>query len=132
MKVRMVNFENVVEFIKSLPRGVKIAGMRALSEYVIGDSSHGLKWYPRERPNQKYVRTFLFRNSWSAPETNSQWDRVKLANTAPYAKYVIWDNEQAWMHVGRWRTITRNVMDNIKGAIKHAQQEVNKILAKRK
>ena len=98
MKIKVTGVKELSAFIKTLPRGVKVVGMRAASEYFIGDESHGLKWYPRERPGQTYVRTYNLRNSWYIKESNSDWSRVQVGNTATYSPYVVGDAEQAWMH----------------------------------
>jgi hypothetical protein len=124
IKFKVTGIEEVKAYIASLPRGVKIAAMTAASEFFIGDESHGLMWYPRERPKQKYVRTYTLRNSWEVRATNSQWDRVNITNPTPYAGYVVGDNDQAWMHAGRWRTVTKNMMDNLAGALQAAKRAV--------
>ena len=132
INVTVSGVKEMVAYIKTIPRGAKVVGMRAAGEYFIGDESHGLKWYPRERPNQKYIRTYNLRNSWYLVETNSDWSRTKIGNTAPYSPWVVGDGTQAWMHVGRWRETTKNMMDNLKGAIRAAQSAVNTLLARRK
>ena len=132
INVRLSNFQPVVDYLKTLPRGVKVVGMRAASEYAVGNESHGLKWYPAKPPNSKYIRTFNLRNSWYINESNSDWGRVQIGNTMPYAPFVVGDKEQAWMHVGRWRTVTANIRDNMAGAIRAAQAAVNALIRSRK
>lgn len=43
IKFTVKNLEEVKKFIMELPRGVKIAAMRAFSEYVVGNERHGLR-----------------------------------------------------------------------------------------
>ena len=132
ISVRVSGIQQVAETIKNLPRGYKVAGMRAASEYFVGNETHGLKHYPQPRPNQKYIRTFTLRNNWYIAEANSDWSRVKIGNTTPYSPYVVGDTQQAWMHAGRWRTVTKNMMDNLSGAIQAAQAAVNAFIRSRK
>jgi len=55
IRYNIVNADKVAEYIKSLPRGIKAAAMRAISEYIIGNGQHGLKhdvaykYVPRNR-----------------------------------------------------------------------------------
>lgn len=37
------NADKVAAWIKTLPRGIKAAAMRAIAEYTVGDENHGLK-----------------------------------------------------------------------------------------
>ena len=55
--------------------------------------------YPPQRAGQTYVRTGNLANRWAAQRTGAA--RWAIANTAPYAQYVVSD-DQAWMHKGRW------------------------------
>lgn len=58
--------------------------------------------YPPMRSGQAYVRTGRLANSWGV--TKSGEAKYSINNSAPYAKYVIDDIDQAWMHAGRWWT----------------------------
>lgn len=55
--------------------------------------------YPPERRNQKYERTYRFRDAW---QIESVQDGIEISNKTPYAGYVVGDNAgmgQAWMHI---------------------------------
>jgi hypothetical protein len=49
ISIKVVGIEKVQQYLINLPRPLKIAGMRAASEYFIGDESHGLKHEPAEK-----------------------------------------------------------------------------------
>ncbi len=74
-----------------------------------------MKEYPPERPNQTYIRTYEFKNSWQIIPMATGF---KVTNTATrrgtrYPFYVVGDavgQGQAWMHVGRW-LLFRDVLD---------------------
>lgn len=60
--------------------------------------------YPPPRAGQRYVRTFLLRNSWLVRKQKPA--QYSIVNTAqrdgrPYPGYVV-GRLQAWMHRGRW------------------------------
>ena len=70
-----------------------------------------MKIYPRKRPGQKYVRTFKLKRGWQLKKIGQM--AYRLSNPTPYTKYVVgsaYGTEQAWMHVGRWKTL-RDVSD---------------------
>ena len=43
VKFNVIGLEKVQDFMKSVPKGVKAAAMRAISEFIVGDEHHGLK-----------------------------------------------------------------------------------------
>lgn len=131
MKVRMVGVEEVRRFIQSLPRGMKIVGMRAASEHMIGDEKRGLKHYPPWM-GQKYKRTGNLHNSWNFVEHNSQWDRVSIYNTAEYALLVQGDEDQLpiFAHY-KWRKALTVMAANMVGAVRAAQEAVNALIARK-
>ena len=155
MKVRVVGISEIVEYVKSLPRGVKIVAMRAIAEYIIGNDSHGLKHYPKrvqhgpgnpykwqsEKQRKAYFasdgfgggipykRTDALKNAWDYRETNSQWDRVNLVNTSGYGQYVQGDNLQRGHLADKWRHAIDVAQSNLRGAIQAAQRAVDKLIA---
>jgi hypothetical protein len=54
--------------------------------------------------------------------------KIKVTNSVPYAGFVQGDNTQAWMHVGRWRTVSKVVADNVKGMVQAAEQALQRYL----
>ena len=154
MKVRTRGIEQVVEYVKSLPRGMKIEAMRAAAEYFIGDDNHGLKHYParvnhgednpykwtsekqrkkvmamlREDNNLPYQRTNELSDGWTYTETNSDWTRVNIENTTEYGQYVMGDSLQIGHKADGWRYYLDVIKTNISGAIRAAQQAVDRLI----
>lgn len=104
--------------LKKIPYGYKRIALAAFSDYTIGNSSHGLKWYPAPQ-GQKYVRTYTLRNGWYVKDTNGGY-RPVITNAVPYAPYV----PKRWAHYG-WREYAEIIKSNFKGAIRHAQAQVS-------
>jgi hypothetical protein len=79
--------------------------MLAAADVVITDA----RTYPPELPDQRYVRS---------GDLGDGWDRqisiagptllvVDITNPTPYGPYVQGDEEQAPVHMGRWKTETQ-------------------------
>ena len=67
-----------------------------------------MKSYPEERAGQKYIRTFLFQQSWLIMRMDNGYEIINDAarDGKEYGGYVVGDavgQGQAWMHVGRWQ-----------------------------
>lgn len=64
--------------------------------------------YPPPRPGQRYRRTYRLRGGWGNARVQGRIGaraiEASIANPVPYAPYVQGD-AQAWMHVGRWKTV---------------------------
>jgi hypothetical protein len=64
--------------------------------------------YPPEPAGSTYTRTLTLGRTWA--EALPEWEADKahfeasIGNPTPYGPYVMDEEEQAWMHVGRWRT----------------------------
>lgn len=70
-----------------------------------------MKLYPPKRSGQKYVRTFRLQRGWQLKKIGQM--AYRLTNKTPYTKWVVgsaYGTNQAWMHVGRWKTL-RDVSD---------------------
>src|SRR6185295_1133982 len=74
-----------------------------------------LQVYPPGRGG--YVRTGKLGRGWNIAKASFLgW---RLSNSVKYAVYVVGNSEgsgQAWMHVGRWRTMRKVVDDQQRGA----------------
>lgn len=120
-KVR--NLDRVKAKLDVLPLKVRRIATEEAARYLIGDYSHGLQYYPPPPPASKYKRTYDLRFGWRV----SAWGdgvRIKIQNAVKYAPYVQGNDTQAWMHVGRWRTVSVIVRDNIKGAMRRIDEAV--------
>lgn len=91
-----------------------------------------LRIYPSPRAGSKYIRTGNLRDGW-------WWERrhgakgevtINITNKMPYTKWVKDSKFQAWMHVGRWKTIqqTNDELLHRTQAIwqRHLRQKVGK------
>lgn len=157
-KTTLSGVKELSAYIKSLPRGVKIAAMRAIAKYIIGDDRHGLKHYP----NYKYVtpfrsyssnpvlaakqrgwifthldqigqnnRTNETKDAWVANETSSDWSRVNVQNDS---EGVIWTQAATRTRQNEavgWRLADDVIDSNLKGAIQAGQSAVNELLAQK-
>jgi hypothetical protein len=158
MKVRVTGIPELTAYIKTLARGMKVTGMRAVAEWMLGDDTRGLRHYPKrvqhgennpyqwqsDKQRKAYfatngfgggipsTRTDTLKNAWDFKETNSQWDRVAMTNSTPYARYVQGAQIQRGHIADKWRQALDVMRSNIKGAIRHAQAEVNKLIARRR
>jgi len=78
----------------------------------------GREPYPPELPNQKYIRTYQFKNSWFYKKADIA--RYKIINDARNPKsgefYAGWvaGTKQAPIHIGRWWQAVKVVKRHIK------------------
>ena len=146
--------DKVKEFMASLPRGIKHAAMVAMSEYIIGDDRHGLKYYParvKHDKNNPYQwqsekqrraffatdgfgsgiptkRTDTLKNAWTMTTQDSNWTMVKIVNESGYAGFVQGNNQQRGHASDKWRKFAQVVTDNLNGAFQKAMVSVNDFL----
>lgn len=162
VKYRVANLENVKKFISELPRGIKAAAMRAISEYIVGDTNHGLK----HDVNYKYVPRRAIGKVSDAPPGYYSWKQFHYVMAAlrsgkmkigrknsPTNMSKSWKWEQKdsqWdrtnitgklpfdrfparhNRLAGWRHWSEVIETNMRGAIKAGQQAVNEWLKKKK
>ncbi len=121
------NIDKIKQKLDTIQHGLKGHATEAVAEWMIGNESRGLQHYPAKPEGSTYNRTYNLRFGWIAKNWGDG-TQVRIVNTVPYAGYVQGDKDQAWMHVGRWRTVNQVIASNIKGAIRHAQSVVNKFI----
>lgn len=128
IKVKVRGLEDVIKFIESVPHGMKGESAQTITDYLMGDKHHGLKWYPNYK-SPTYVRTYTLRRNWH--KTGDKW-RPVIRNNTPYAKWVVGDNTQSRImkRIG-WKTVTENIAMNIDKAIKRADQAIKDWLKKK-
>ena len=126
IKVRGV--EELNAFLKTVPHGTKRLAVEEISKYLRGDATHGLMYYPAYKytgfktpPKKKYTRTFRLRYGWMIVGTDYQ---RRLANNVPYARYVQGDPQSRYFSRSNWRTYTKVITDNMKGAMLRANQAI--------
>jgi hypothetical protein len=139
--------EELNKFLKSLPHGTMKAAIAAMAEYMLGDTSHGLRHYPprvnhglgnpykwqSDKQRRAYfasdgfgggipsTRTNELRNGWAASQDPY---RKTLFNRLPYARYVMGGDQQRGHKADKWRTLVKVIEDNIKGGMRSATQAV--------
>lgn len=147
-KVRGI--EEIQAFLKALPRGTMKAAIAAMSEYMLGDRTHGLRHYPPRRTHgkgnpyrwqsEKQRRAFFATGGFGGgiPSKRkgmsgglaSGWQasvdpyRKTLFNRLPYAKFVMGNDQQRGHTKDGWRKLAKVVMDNMKGGMLRARQAV--------
>ena len=157
VNIRMTGLDGLVDYLKGLPRGVKIAAMRAAAEYFIGNDRHGLRHEPTRvqhgdgNPYQwqsekqrraffatdgfgggiPYQRTGELSAGWIATESNSDWRTVNIENESAHSPYVVGEALQRGHAADGWRYYFETIVSNFAGAIRHAQAAVNALISKR-
>lgn len=154
IKFSVRGLKELQDYLHSLPRGVRIAAMRAFSEYVVGDESHGLKHEPSQKthgPDNPYqwqsekqrkaffatdgfgqgiptVRTHEGVNSWTVIEKDSNWTQVKIEGGN---KFVQGEWQQRGHAADGWRKYTDIIKTNMTGALRAANVAVQAWLRKK-
>ena len=110
-------------------------GRRRMYDAMVRITSK-MKKYPPERPNQRYVRTFKFRNSWSVNRTDAGYVIKNSASRKgrEYGHWVVgnaYGTTQAWMHQGRWQLFRDVVDDEIDKLPKEVADKID-LVARRK
>jgi hypothetical protein len=156
------NNEEIQKFLKSLPRGSLRVGLRAFSEYVLGNSQRGLKhnepykYVTRKRAygvtffsakQRAYVmakirsgeikpgtnqRTGKTAAAWELRETNNGYG-MSIVNPRAGAYYTRDDYGQARQpKLVGWRKVTKVITDNMRGAMRSTLAAVNKWIKENK
>ena len=116
---------NLAKIIDELPRHLRGVATEAAGKALIGPKGgkSGLKHYPPEPPLSQYSRTFNLRRAWMLQLKGA---KAKVVNAIAYAGFVQGDNTQAWMHQGRWRTVSMVAADNLKLMVLRADQAIKR------
>lgn len=161
IKFRISGVKEFADFIRTVPRGVKIVAMREIATYIIGNEHRGLKHEPAYKHVTRkaaYDKTFQsdrqrryffaairegiiepgvenrshgYSQSWESYPLNSDWRRVNVENTVPYAGWVGGLNQARLNAKVGWRKAVDIVQTNLDGAIQSAQRMVDKWIAER-
>jgi hypothetical protein len=144
-------------WLKSLNQQVKDVATRAVAEYLIGDTTHGLKHYPPYRHvpwaqiggfisdrQRKYVMAKIregsitpgisqsngyLRDAW---RYKAQGSRYEITNDVGYAPFLVGQEQARRPVVQGWRKATETIKANLAGAYKHANAEIRKWLLTKK
>ena len=70
-----------------------------------------MKVYPPKLPNQRYERTDTLNKKWAfVARVNLFSVTTVVGNNTTYARKVQDDEEQEWIHRGRWRTVQQELV----------------------
>jgi hypothetical protein len=110
--VEVRGFDRVDRQLKAIAGQAKTVTLDTVEEWVKRQRDRlEARRYPPERPGQRYVRTFKFRDSWRTERsTETRWI---IRNLQDYSEYVAQQGEQAWMHIGRWWTVEAVVQEDL-------------------
>lgn len=118
----MIDLSCQIEGVDSaLQRLGALESMRGLDAELEaeGDATlPALRTYPEERPGQRYVRKFRFRDSWKRQNARRGGSAVEVdvANPTSYGPYLVGD-DQAPAHKSRWWKL-RTVADEQRGPMR--------------
>lgn len=69
--------------------------------------------YPAERPGQTYVRSGDLGDAWArTTSADPTAITIDIVNPTSYGPWVYGDSDQAFMHVGRWPTVSALTTDS--------------------
>ena len=156
MKVNLTGDKTLFDFIKTIPRGMRVVAMRAIGRHYIESKTSDLRreppykyfkfkdvyggWFSQRQ--QGYVmamihegkitpgfshRSHEIRDGWRMNETDD-WRRVSLLNDAPGVNWVKGDNQARMMKEMGWTPTAKDVEGGLANAMREAQQEVNAAL----
>lgn len=151
LKITVRNIDKVQAFLKTIPRGSKRVATKAFSEYIVGDSRHGLA---HDDPYQQTTRKAVYGQQWQSdkqrkyvmakirsgeivlgqrkysPTQASQGYKVvetrngyTITNQKPGAFWT-----RIWAKWPRWRHENQVIKDSMRGAMQHTTRAVNNFL----
>lgn len=127
ISIRTRNIENIVQKLNEVPHGARGAATESAAKVLIGNERTGLQHYPNARAGSLYKRTYTLRFGWKATEWGDGTS-IRVTNDVPYAPYVQGDTTQAWMHQGRWNTISDIIASNTTAMMKAIDEAINRFL----
>lgn len=91
-----------------------------------------LMTYPPERQGSKYVRTFGYQRDVEVVPKITTWGaEIKATQYAPQSRYLRGDLEGyggAWMHRGRWKTLTAILESFLNGFINRLVRRLERLI----
>lgn len=142
--------------IGDFPRRFRGVATEAIADYLIGNKTHGLKHYPVYkyiRRRKAYGKTFVShkqrrfvmarirdgRIDPGAPHRTGKIQRgwkktgsgvnTRIVNNERGVEFVMGSDKQARLNaMAGWRTDSKVIEDNMQGALRHANAEINKII----
>lgn len=157
IKISVRGLEEVRKKIATLGKDAKHFAEGQVGEYLVGDMRHGLKHYPgyqyvpqsevggwKSDKQRRYVmamisegkidpgvphRTGELQRGWTLKDAGRFWT---IQNPVDYAGWVMGETQALRQEKIGWRKWPQVVMDNFRGAIRHAQAELKKWLKTRR
>lgn len=121
LTINVLNIDQVLARFRGAQRVIEEEAEDAVDS-ILAFGIQRLSAYPPERSGQTYQRTGALGRGWQQPDRTFRLGggglSAALTNSVPYAP-LVQGERQAWMHKGRWPTIT-NVqaeMDGYAGGI---------------
>ena len=132
INIQVRGVDELQAFLATVPHGTKKLAIEEITKYLKGDTSHGLMHYPpyvytgNKAKHKPPIRTYKLRRGWNIAGGDY---RKRIINNVPYAPYVVGDNTQSYyLQRSRWRTVSKNIADNMKGAMLRANQAIQRWL----
>lgn len=114
--------------ISEMPRNLRGIATEAAANYLF-TTRFGVKYYPPKPPKSKYIRTYKLRDGWKLDKNGAG---IRIINSVLYAPYVQGDDMQAWMHIGRWFTVSATAGRNEAGMVQAAEKAASKYIKQKK
>jgi hypothetical protein len=161
MNIRLIprNLDTVQAYLKALPRGVMKVALFAVTEYIIGDESHGLRHdepYKYVSRAKAYGETFVSDRQrrlvmakigsgeiqpgsrQHSPTEASQGYRAAetqrgytITNSKEGAYWTRSEAQPRQLALIGWRKMAKVAADNMAGALRHANATVRKFLERK-
>lgn len=156
ISISIRNLEPIRAYLKKLGLGYRVAGLRGATNYLIGNDSHGLRHYVNYKYVSRqsaygrtffsdkqrrwfwaavangeiafpihYQRTGAIKDGWKIADSGSQ---MRIVNNAPGVNWVFGANQARQPAKVGWRKASDIIQTNMKGMIRAAQLEVNKLI----
>jgi hypothetical protein len=105
IKISVEGYDEAITKLKSAPR-ILARHLRRAMDKSVKTLQAVMQRYPPAPPSSSYRRTGTLGRRWVATASGyvGQIQGI-LANPTPYAPLVVGDEDQAWMHKGRWATV---------------------------
>jgi hypothetical protein len=155
ISIKIGGQEAVQRFLETVPRGTIKVAMAAISEYILGDDRHGLRYEPArvnhgtgnkykwnsEKQRRAFFATKGFGGGIPSKRTGKMKEgwrvsvdpyRTTIYNRVRYAQFVVGDNQQRGHKADKWRHVAQIVQDNLHGAFRSARSAVGKWIATHK
>ena len=129
--------DSVTVEIEGIEEAIRRFGDTGLVRSVLKDAMHksvhylqsNVAQYPPPPPDSLYRRTGTLGRSWTTKVEGRGADLTgRVGNAVPYARYVMGEADQAWMHRGRWPTAEAIARDDTPQIISYFSEGIAEIV----